>query len=159
VFPINKVLTPLAAPARRLVMLSRRQGLASGLCRSSPPSSPLRPGHHHVEVAVAALRANQSPTPFRYWCVRPIPACLLGRVRLAPVTTCFAPDHKTELRCGGAFERHRRAAVGLHECEADSQPLASLFGYPSRCSISGIKRSASHGTQKICFKTKWYVLA
>jgi hypothetical protein len=30
------------------------------------------------------------------------------------VTTCFAPARKPEVGRGGAFERHRRASVGLH---------------------------------------------
>ena len=74
----------------------------------------LVPGHHHVDIAAAALRANKPAAPFRHWHLWPIPVCLLGRVRFAPVTTCFAPDLKPELGRGGAFEGHRRAAVGLH---------------------------------------------
>jgi hypothetical protein len=77
-------------------------------------ASPPRPAYHHVNLAAAALRANQSAPPLGHWRLWPIPTSLLGRVKFTPATTCFAPDHKPELGRGGAFERHRRSAVGLH---------------------------------------------
>jgi hypothetical protein len=49
------------------------------------------------------LRANQPLAPFRHWRLWPIPACLFGRVRFTPVTTCFAPDHKPGVGSGGAL--------------------------------------------------------
>jgi hypothetical protein len=77
-------------------------------------ASPLRPGHHHVDTTAAALRANQPATPFRNWRLWPIRACLLGGFEVQWATTCFTLDHKPELGRCGAFERHRRASVGLH---------------------------------------------
>jgi Protein of unknown function (DUF3309) len=43
-----------------------------------------------------------------------LPACLFSRVGFGSVTACFARDHKSEVSRCGAFERHRRATVGLH---------------------------------------------
>jgi len=49
-----------------------------------------------------------------HWCLGTVPACLLGRIKFTPATTCFAPDHKPEMGRSSAFERHRRASIGLH---------------------------------------------
>jgi hypothetical protein len=82
--------------------------------------------YHHVDIAAAALRANQPPAPFRHWRLWPIPACLLAWVKFTPVTTGFAPDRKPE-RGGGAFECRRRAAVGFIDA-----------GYIAPCSVARI---------------------
>jgi hypothetical protein len=89
------------------------------------PASPPHPGHHHVNIPAAALGANQPSVPFRHWRLRTVPACLLGRIRFAPVATCFAPDHQPNLGRRGVTEGHRRTSVGLHLRRAGQIRLAA----------------------------------
>ena len=92
----------------------------------------------HRFVPVTTMSTSRLPhcehtsrrAPFRHWRLWPIPACLLGRVRFTPVTTCFAPDGKPELGRGDAFECHRRAAAGgviaIRSCRSDQSKSLTI---------------------------------
>jgi hypothetical protein len=53
-------------------LLAARNVVAGAEAGVRAPASPLRPSHYHVDIAAAALRADQPPVPFRYWRLRTI---------------------------------------------------------------------------------------
>jgi hypothetical protein len=57
---------------------------------------PLGPGHHHVDIAAAAVRAHQPIAPIENDSLGAVPQSDLRRVRLGPVTTRLAPDDKSD---------------------------------------------------------------
>jgi hypothetical protein len=65
-----------------------------------------RSAHDEIDVAAAALRANQPCAPFRHGRLGTIPASLLGRLRFAAVAAGFTPDDEPQVRSGGAAEGH-----------------------------------------------------
>jgi len=147
-----------AKPAIRSGFLPRTVGESP--CSSYPtqvqyagPSSQLCPGHHHVDIAAAALRANQAPSLFGHWRLWSIPASLISRVGFAQVTTCFAQDVKPELSRGGAFECHQRASVGLHltTCKCSAyvlRPSADFRkAHHDTCSYPGHRRTGEGGPE------------
>ena len=77
--------------------------------RRLPTASPSLPSHHHVDIAAAALRANQAPLPFRHWCPWRTPAGLLAGVKLNSVFLCVTPDHTPRRRCQGHWRRRLTA--------------------------------------------------
>jgi len=118
---VTYIISPIDADYTGPCSAARNDAVGAGVGARAPAgtslaSSPPLPGHHHVYITAAALRANQPASPFRHWRLWPIPAGLLGRVRFAPVTTCFAPDHKPDVGRGGTSECHGWAAVGFHRC-------------------------------------------
>ena len=69
------------------------------------------PGHYHIDLAAAALGANQPLAPLWHGCVV---AILLGhfrRIGLDLVLASLAPHDEPNARPRGIAKRHRRARV------------------------------------------------
>ena len=72
--------------------------------------SPLGPGHNHVDIAAAAVRAHQPLAPIGNGSLG---AVSLGGVGLGLVTARLAPDDKSDTGRSRVAERHGRTWRGL----------------------------------------------
>jgi hypothetical protein len=76
---------PWSCPRTNATTASLNRSVSSRL-RHSTVSSPLCTGHHHVDIAAAALRADQPGAPFWDSRIRTKPPGLISRVGLAPMS-------------------------------------------------------------------------
>ena len=64
---------------------------------------PLGPGHHHVDVAAAARRADEPLAPLGDACFGPVALGDLGSIRLDLMTALRAPNNETHPSLAGGL--------------------------------------------------------
>jgi hypothetical protein len=74
---------------------------------------PLCAGHHHVDIAAAAVRAHQPIAPLGNGCLGAVSSGDLRRIRLGPVAARLAPGYKSDAGRSSVAEGHRWAGWGL----------------------------------------------
>ena len=78
--------------------------------------SPLRSGHHHIDLPAAAAGTDQPLAPIEHGRFGAVPGSHLGGVGLDLMLAFLAPDDQPDLGRGGDAERHRRATIRFHGC-------------------------------------------
>jgi hypothetical protein len=100
------------------------------VCRDMIRGGRKGPRAHFTRATISSCRLPHPLAPFEHRRLGTIPASLVGRVRFAPATTCFAPDHKPEMAAAalpsviGGPRTDRIIIFGSAESERSAQKSA-----------------------------------
>ena len=83
-------------------------------CATRRSVSQLCTGHHHIDIAAAALRASQPLAPLRHRRRGTVAFGHSSGVGLDLMTAVLSPHDEAHTCRGGVAERHRRTGVALH---------------------------------------------